>query len=218
MNKTAIIGGSGFKNFKKKGVVFLQRHAPLNSKYLAKDGKNKPPHKINHKKNMLSLKKRGVNTIIGICSVGSLKLKIKPGSIVVPHDYINIKNIQTYHDLKVKHITPSLDKVLRKKIIDAAQKNHLPIIKKGIYIQTIGPRLETKAEINMIKKFADIVGMTMGTEATLAQELGIKYAAICSVDNYANGIIKKPLSFKTIKKEQAKNRKKIMKLLDAILR
>jgi 5'-methylthioadenosine phosphorylase len=206
MEKTAIIGGSGFKNFKEKGVIFLQRH-----------GKNTPPHKINHKKNILSLKKKGVNTVIGICSVGSLKLNIKPGSIIIPHDYINLKNIQTFFDLEVRHITPGLDNKLRKKIINAAKKSNIETISRGVYMQTIGPRLETKAEINIIKNYADIVGMTMGTEAALAEELGIKYAAICMVDNYANGIAKKPISFKEIKKEQAKNKRKIIELLNAIL-
>lgn len=206
MNKLAIIGGSGFKNFKKKSAIFLQRH-----------GEGTPPHKINHKKNILSLKKKGVNAIIGVCSVGSLKLSIKPGTIVVPHDYINLKNIETFFDFKIKHITPELDNSLRKKIINTAKKNKIKIISKGIYIETIGPRLETKAEINMLKNFGDIIGMTFASEASLAQELNIKYACICIVDNFANGLSKKPISFKTIKKEQAKNKEKIINLLNAII-
>lgn len=206
MQKIAIIGGSGFKQFKRKGIFFLQRH-----------GKNTPPHKINHKKNILKIKKKKIKNIIGINSVGSLKKYIKPGSIVIPHDYINLKDIQTYYDIKVKHITPSLDDNLRKKIIDAAKKAKIKTINKAIYIQTIGPRLETKAEINFIKNFADIVGMTMANEATLAKELGLNYASICSVDNYAHGISKEKLSFKRIEKNQNKNREKIIRLLNEII-
>ncbi|MBC8501260.1 MAG: MTAP family purine nucleoside phosphorylase [DPANN group archaeon] len=206
MGEIAIIGGSGFKDFEKQGVVFLQRH-----------GKNIPPHKVDHKANLLSLKNKGVDTVIGICSVGSLKLGISPGSIVIPNDYINLKNIQTYHDLKAAHITPALNEELRQKIITAAKKISMTVVESGIYIQTIGPRLETKAEINMIKNYADIVGMTMANEATLAKELGIKYAAICSVDNYANGITKKRLTIEEIKKAQDKNKEKILRLLEAVL-
>ena len=106
MDKIAIIGGSGFKQFSREGVIFLERHGP-----------GIPPHMVDHKKNVSDLKDSGVTAIIGICSVGSLKLNIEPGSIVIPHDYINLFGIQTYHDLKAVHITPGLDGDLRKKII-----------------------------------------------------------------------------------------------------
>lgn len=207
MPKIAVIGGSGLKQFKKKGIMFLQRH-----------GKYTPPHRINHKRNILSLKKKGVKTIIGINSVGSLKKSIKPGCIVIPHDYINLRNIQTYYDIKAKHVTPCLSGYLRKRIINAAKKAKIKTINKGVYIQTIGPRLETKAEIGFIKDFADIVGMTMANEATLANELNIRYASICSVDNYAHGISKEKLSFKKIKENQKKNRKNIARLLSEIIK
>jgi len=206
MGKIAVTGGSGFKDFEKQEVVFLQRHC-----------EDVPPHKVDHKANLLSLKNKDVDTVIGICSVGSLKLDISPGSIVIPNDYINLKNIQTYHDLKAVHTTPSLNEELRQKIITAAKKISITVVESGIYIQTIGPRLETKAEINMIKNYANIVGMTMANEATLAKELGIKYAAICSVDNYANGITKKRLTIEEIKKAQDKNKEKIIRLLEAVL-
>jgi 5'-methylthioadenosine phosphorylase len=207
MPKIAIIGGSIISNFRKRGVIFLNRH----------EG-DKPPHKINHKNNILSLKKKGAETIIGVCSVGSLKKSIKPGSTVVPDDYINFFNIQTFYNNGIKHITPSLDEDLRKKIIKASKKSGLKIFNKGVYFQTIGPRLETRAEINMIKHYADMVGMTMGSEADLAKELGIKYAAICSVDNYANGVSKEKLNFTEIKKMQKRNKGKIIKLLNNLLK
>ncbi|NQU98706.1 MTAP family purine nucleoside phosphorylase [Candidatus Woesearchaeota archaeon] len=205
MGEIAVIGGSGFKDFGKQGAVFLQRH-----------GEGIPPHKIDHKANLLSLKEKGVDKVIGVCSVGSLKLDIPPGSIVIPHDYINLTNMQTYNDLEAVHITPSLDEELRNKIIEAAKKG-ISIVNKGVYIQTTGPRLETKAEINMIKNYADIVGMTMANEATLAKELGMKYAAICSVDNFANGLTDEEISIENVNKNQEKNKEKILKLLEAVL-
>lgn len=207
MSKIAIIGGSGFEYYCSKNIIFLQRH-----------GKDIPPHRIDHKKNVLSLKKKGVKDIIGINSVGSLKQEIKPGSLVIPHDYINLKNIQTYFDLEVKHITPGLDEKLRMDIIGAAKKTDLNIVKRGIYIQTIGPRLETKAEIDMIRNYADVVGMTMANEATLAKELDLRYASICSVDNYAHGICNEDVTFEMIKKTQEITSEKIEKLLDELLK
>lgn len=205
MGEIGVIAGSGFEDFKLKEVVFLQRH-----------GKKLPPHKIDHKKNLLSLKNKGVKTIIAFFSVGSLKKNIIPGSIVVPHDYINLLDIQTYHELKSYHVVPGLDEVLRQRIISAAKKINLSVIEEGVYIQTKGPRFETKAEVNMIKEYADIVGMTMANEATLAKELGIKYAAICSVDNFAHGLSKtNPRKELILYKEE--NRKRLLKLLKAIL-
>jgi 5'-methylthioadenosine phosphorylase len=71
-------------------------------------------------------------------------------------------------------------------------------IDSGIYWQSAGPRLETRAEIAMISQFADIVGMTMASEAVVAQELDIRYASLCSVDNYAHGIEDKELTMQKI--------------------
>ncbi len=206
MSKIAVIGGSGFTELVKENIIFLQRH-----------GSDVPPHKINHKENILSLKKQGAEVVIGINSVGSLKKEIKPGSIVIPDDYISLKDIQTYYDLEVRHITPGLDEDIRKKIIATASEINLKVIEKGVYIQAIGPRLETKAEINMIKNYADVVGMTMANEATLAKELGLKYASICSVDNYANGITEEPVTFEDIKMAQKKNKEKIERLLNRLI-
>jgi len=206
MNKIAIIGGSILKNFQKNNVVFLQRH----------EG-NTPPHKINHKKNIMTLKKQGVGLIIGVNSVGSLKIKIHPGSIVVPDDYINLFQVQTIFNTRKEHIVPSIDNDLRNKIIKASKKLNLEVHQKGIYFQTIGPRFETVAEINMIKKFADIVGMTMGSEATIANEMGIRYASICSVDNYANGISSKQITTKEWEDGIEKNLKNIKKLIGSLI-
>jgi 5'-methylthioadenosine phosphorylase len=57
-----------------------------------------------------------------------------------------------------------------------------------VYVQTRGPRIETVAEVRALAKVADIVGMTVASEATLACELGMEFAALCTVDNYANGL------------------------------
>ncbi len=205
IKKLAIIGGSGLKNFKKEEVIFLQRH-----------GNNLPPHKIDHKKNVLSLKEKGVDAIIGICSVGSLKPGIKPGTIVMPDDYIDILNKLTFFETEAVHIVPELDEKLRQMIIKTIKKLKLTVQGKGIYFQTRGPRFETRAEINMIKDYADVVGMTMASEATLAKEQGMCYASICIVDNYPNGIADKKLKVKDWQNAQEKNKKNVLKLLDVI--
>jgi len=77
----------------------------------------------------------------------------------------------------------------------------------------MGPRLETKAEVAMIAQFGDVVGMTMAHEATLCQELGLAYASICSVDNYAHGIIDEPLREEEIARRARENAAQIEKVL-----
>ena len=58
----------------------------------------------------------------------------------------------------------------------------------GVYWQTVGPRFETPAEIRLIGAHADVVGMTIASECVVAGELGLEYAALCVVDNLANGV------------------------------
>lgn len=168
-----------------------------------------PPHKINHPANIFGFMEKGITKIIGVNSVGSLKREISPLSILIPHDYINLWDIATYYDEKIVHIIPGLDEKLRQNLLSLAKKYGLKVIEKGVYIQTIGPRLETKAEIDLIKNFGDVVGMTMANEATLAKELGLSYASICTVDNYAHGVGDKPLTSETIIKNAESNCTKI---------
>jgi 5'-methylthioadenosine phosphorylase len=164
-----------------------------------------PPHMINFKANISAFKQKGIQEIIGVNSVGSLNKNIPPPTILIPHDYINPFRIPTYFDSKIVHITPSLSHALREKIINLSKKEDMKFIERGVYIQALGPRLETKAEIEMLKSYGDVVGMTMASEATLAKELGLEYASICSVDNFANGIGDEELSFEIIKKNAGIN-------------
>ncbi|MBN2014416.1 MAG: MTAP family purine nucleoside phosphorylase [Candidatus Altiarchaeota archaeon] len=187
-----------------KEVIFLPRHG--------RDRKI-PPHMINHKANIMALGDLGAEKIIGVGCSGSLKKEIKPGSILIPDDYLNPWGIESFFDDERKHITPGLDEFLRETMINAARKAGIDVIEKGVYAQTIGPRLETKAEIRFFKDYADVVGMTMASEATLAKELDIPYACICTVDNYAHGIREEELDFEEIMKDALRNTERIKKLL-----
>jgi len=188
---------------KGEDAIFIPRH-----------GKERkiPPHRINHRANIKAFEKEGIKKIISMNSVGSLKKELKPGSIAVPDDYIAL-NTPTFYDDEIVHITPELDEELRQIIIKTAKDLGIKVIPKGIYFQTTGPRLETKAEINLMKNFADLVGMSLASEATLSQELGIGYASICSVDNYANGIIDEELDFEEVVEEASRDREDLRKLL-----
>jgi len=188
--------------------VFIPRHGIK---------ENVPPHKINHRANIFALKKLGIKHIFAINSVGSLKKEIKPGSIVVASDYISW-DPPTFYEHEAKFIVPSMSLKLREVLIGILKKLKIRFGQKGIYFQTKGPRFETKAEIRLISKFADVVGMTMASEATLANELGLEYASVCSIDNYANGVEGKPLTMKEFWEYQSKMAAKIERIIEEILR
>jgi 5'-methylthioadenosine phosphorylase len=184
-------------------VVFLPRHGP----------EGIPPHRINHRANIYALKKLEVTGVIGVNSVGSLREELPPGKIMIPHDYLSPWEILTFYEHHVVHITPSLDAGLRERLIQGAEGAGVAFAKEGVYIQTIGPRLETRAEIAMLRNFGHVVGMTMAHEATLCQEVGLAYASICSIDNYCHGIIDKPLTEKEIAQKGRENAAAVHKVL-----
>jgi purine nucleoside phosphorylase len=188
---------------KGRDIIFLPRHGPQGI----------PPHRINHRANIYALKKLGVTEVVGVNSVGSLREELAPGSIVIPHDYLSPWGILTFYEHQAVHITPALDAGLRERLIRAAAGSGVNAVHEGIYIQTIGPRLETKAEIALLRGFGDVVGMTMAHEATLCQEVGLAYASICSVDNYCHGISDTPLSVEEITQRAGENAATINKIV-----
>jgi len=211
----------------KYGTVYLISAADDDVVFIPRHGKprNIPPHRMNYKAYLAAFKDLGVENIIGVTSVGSLKRDIKPQSLIVPHDYISLCSIPTFYDNEIVHVTPGLDAGLRDTLIKVAKGfGDIGLVEKGVYFQTVGPRLETRAEIDFIRNYADVIGMNMASEATLAKELGLRYANISSVDNYAHGIIdegeEEELDYKQIVEAAAKNREKLelllMKLIDAL--
>ena len=174
------------------------------------------PHRINHAANLAALKMLGVDEVIGVNSTGSLKKELKPGAIVIPDDYILLNGVHTVFDSpdsKPVHITPVLHEGVRQKAIAAARLCGIDVVNSGIYWQTIGPRLETRAEITLMSRFADIVGMTMASEAVIAQELDIPYASICSVDNFAHGIGRQKLTLEGILEHARRNTEAIIRII-----
>lgn len=167
-------------------VAFLARHGY---------GHTIPPHEVNYRANIWALWKRGAVGIISVASVGSIRADLKPGDIVIPHQIIDYTwgRKTTYHegsDSPVTHIdfTDPYDQSLRAKLILAARQAGIPVSDSSVYAATQGPRLETAAEITRYERDgADLVGMTGMPEATLAREMGVPYAAISVVANYAAG-------------------------------
>lgn len=189
------------------GVLFLQRHGDP----------PRPPHRISHQANIAALRELGAGKILAINSVGSLKLSIKPGTLVVPDDFASPWHIETFFDDEMRFMIPAMDEAFAREVFAVCRERTKSIRMGGTYIQTIGPRLETRAEITMLKRFGDIVGMTLASEATLAIEYALPYASICSIDNYCHGITKVPLTMDEIHTNVSRNVKTIEDILDTFI-
>ncbi|WML68441.1 MAG: 5'-methylthioadenosine phosphorylase [Methanoregula sp. SKADARSKE-2] len=164
-------------------IVMLMRH---------QDGI--PPHRINFRANLGALALAGVDRIVAFGSSGSLKPEIAPGSLMIPTDYASLSDIPSIHDHAIEHVRPELSPDLGRQLSALVPSARFG----GVYVQTRGPRIETVAEVRKLANYADIVGMTVASEATLACELGIGFAALCTVDNYANGLGGEVLTYEHI--------------------
>lgn len=167
-------------------VVFLARHGY---------GHTIPPHRVNYQANLWALQQAKVDAIISVASVGGIRADMCPGTLIVPDQIIDYTwgRKSTFHessDEPVVHIdfTEPYDEAIRQRILKAGLAAGEAIIDGAVYAATQGPRLETAAEINRLEgDGADVVGMTGMPEAALARELGIPYAAINVVANFAAG-------------------------------
>ena len=188
------------------GVVFVPRHGLDPHRHVL-------PHLINHRANLQALKDLDVGGVIGVNSTGSLKRRLKPGMIVIPDDYLMLTAGPTVIREKPVHITPALNREVRRGLLEAARDCAVEAVDGGVYWQTAGPRFETRAEIAMISPFADLVGMTMASEAIVSQELDLPYASLCSVDNYAHGLEDKELTMEKVLWHARQNAETILRIL-----
>jgi 5'-methylthioadenosine phosphorylase len=173
-----------------------------------------PPHRINYRANLAALAIAGVDRIIAFASSGSLNREIIPGSLVIPTDFVTMTDIPSIHDHAIEHVMPALSVDLSRQL-----HAHVPEARYGgTYVQTRGPRFETVAEIKALSPFADLVGMTLASEATLACELKIPFAAICTVDNYANGLAEGVLTYDEILKISREYRDRTAGIMNTIIK
>ncbi len=176
-----------------EGIVtaFLNRHGPSHII---------PPHMINYRANIWGFKELGVERIISISAVGGIADNMNPGDIVLPDQIIDITSgrSSTFYDgPEVVHIdfTEPYCLEMRDAIIKAGLKAGVLLIDKGTYICTNGPRLESRAEIKAYRALgAHVVGMTGMPEACLSRELGLCFAGLSVITNYAAGIGKARLT------------------------
>jgi 5'-methylthioinosine phosphorylase len=192
------------------GVTVLQRHDGGAAYTL--------PHRIDHAANLRALAERGCERVLAIGSAGSLHAELPVGSFVCPDDFIALQlGLTTLEDIRA-HRTPGFDPAWRDAVLDTWRASGAgPVRESGVYWQAIGPRFETPAEIRMMAAHADLVGMTIASECIVAGELGLAYAAICPIDNLANGIGEQPLGVELLERDRAENVVRLRDALDAVL-
>jgi 5'-methylthioadenosine phosphorylase len=166
-------------------VAFLPRHGAKHEI---------PPHKVNYRANVYSLKQIGVERIIATNAVGAINEAYAAGDFVIPSDILDFtksRNGTYFESAPVTHVdvTEPYCSQVSKVLIDCCRAINIQARDKAILAATEGPRYETSAEIRMLRNLgADIVGMTGAPEVFLARELEICYAAICFVSNKAAGM------------------------------
>jgi 5'-methylthioinosine phosphorylase len=193
----------------RRGAVALQRHGA--ERYTL-------PHAIDHGANLRSLLREGCDRVLAVGSVGSLDPGLEVGSFVCPDDFIALQvTLTTFADPRA-HAMPGFDAAWRQQLIGAWRSSGAGRLRDGgVYWQTNGPRFETPAEIGLIAPHADLVGMTLASECIVAGELGLRYAAICVVDNLANGIGREPLSVEELEAARELNAHRLRDGLLALL-
>jgi 5'-methylthioadenosine phosphorylase len=189
------------------GFVILQRHGF--DHYVR-------AHEIDHRANIRALRAAGCDRVLGLSSTGSLRVDWSVGTTVCPDDFYAPQVNVTIHDDARSHTVPSFHQPWRAQVLAAWRSNAAtPIL--GVYTQTRGPRFETPAEVRALARIGDLVGMTIAAECILSKEIGLAYAAVCVVDNLANGLDDAALTLEQFQAAVAANRKALLADLDAVL-
>jgi len=162
-------------------VAFLARHGR---------GHKLLPSELNFRANIYAMKKLGVERILSVSAVGSLKEEHKPTDFVVPDQFID----RTFHREStffgngiVGHVSfgDPVCATVANAIFDSCSASEVIGKAGGTYVCMEGPQFSTRAESNLYRSWgADVIGMTNLQEAKLAREAEICYATMAMVTDY----------------------------------
>jgi len=162
-------------------VAFLARHGR---------GHRFMPTELNYRANIHGLKQLGVERIISLSAVGSLKEEHRPLEFVIPDQFVDRTRhrIDTFFgDGLVAHVGfghPICDEEAEV-LADACRRAGVSVTQGGTYLNMEGPQFSTKAESNLYRSWGmDVIGMTNLTEARLAREAELCYVTVAMVTDY----------------------------------
>ena len=193
-------------------VLFLSRHGV---------GHTIPPHRINYRANIDALRSLGAEAIVTVSSVGSLREELAPGTFVLPAQFVDFTKQRpttffdggrVYHVSVADPFCPDLLSTARA----VGTEVGIPFADGKTYVCVEGPRFSTRAESSFFRSFADIVGMTLVPEVTLARERAICYACLAMVTDY-DVWADRPVEAKEIVETMHANAERMRRLLTALL-
>jgi 5'-methylthioadenosine phosphorylase len=190
-------------------VAFLARHG---NRHTIR------PSDVNSRANMFAFKKLGVQWVLAVSTVGSLKEEYRPGELAFVDQFIDrtTKREQSFytHD-RVCHISVAepMCQEVRKVLISIAEKEKIKAHNKATYVCIEGPRFSTKAESKMYQIWgADVIGMTLVPECVLAREAELCYASTAMVTDY-DCWKENPVSTEEVVKTMKANVEKVKRIL-----
>lgn len=235
-NMLAVIGGSGFYSIGKTvdkidvitnwGVANVHRVKLFDEEFLfvPRHGTTHryPPHNVNYRANIRALHKLGATAIFSTYAGGIIS-KYKPGDLVMLEDFIGFHTpISFFNDfssgIRHKDVSEPFNKDLSTLVSGIAHVKKIKLKKGGIIASTTGPRYESKAEINALKKMgANLVNMTAAYEIILANEIEIPICGVMIGANYACGINKKRLHHEDVILQVTKIQNNVNSIIETLV-
>lgn len=154
-----------------------------------------PPSQVNNRANIWALKELGCDQVLVTAACGSLRAELDRGHFVIPDQFIDFTRHRatTFFDafepgvMNAKHapMADPFDASLRSFLVQKGKELDLNVHDGGTILTIEGNRFSTRAESNMFRLWgADLVNMTVAPECILANELGLRYAAIAVVTDF----------------------------------
>jgi 5'-methylthioadenosine phosphorylase len=162
-------------------VAFLARHGR---------GHRLLPSELNFRANLYAMKKLGVERILSVSAVGSLKQEHQPGGFVIPDQFIDrtfARHATFFGEGIVAHVAfgDPVCATVAEAIFSGTRSAGVVSKMGGVYVCMEGPQFSTRAESNLYRSWgADVIGMTNLQEAKLAREAEICYATMAMVTDY----------------------------------
>ena len=176
------------------------------------------PHLIDHVATLRALAELDCDRVLALSSVGGLRAELVPGTLLCPHDFIALDaEPLTALEGAEAHRVPGFDPAVARRAARRAGRGRDRRPRRGRLLA--GPRA-TAGDARrdpLRRRHADVIGMTVGSECAIAGELGLRYAALCVVDNLANGIGEAELTLDEIERNRTRNQAALRATLDAIL-
>jgi 5'-methylthioadenosine phosphorylase len=177
-----------------------------------------PAHLVDHRANIRAACELGCDRVLALGSAGSLDRDLKVGTLISPEDFYAPETAPSFYRDPRGHSVPGFDAEWRRIVLSAwSSLTKTEVEDGGVYAQTIGPRFETPAEVRALAEHADMVGMTIAAEMVLAGEAALAYAAVCSIDNLANGVLDKALTVDEYRRNRDLNARRLAADLEYVL-